>query len=616
MDSQSPFRQKPTEEINYDIKNLFCKYIKKWHWFAISVVICIFFALIYILTSSPVYKSTASIQIRPDRSANLSSQLSVVEGYGYINNKNSGDEIVILSSLKLMLEAISSLDVENTYYYKQNAKYIDLYNQSPIEVIFPENFRGKDLNIVEILIKKANNNYSISIKSNQAKEKLIVTDLRSPISTHLGEIKFIERWNMGSHTYKVINTPIEKLAIEYRKILKVMEESKRSSVIELSLETSSAEKSRDILNSLIKAYLAQDIKHKKQNSLDAISSIDVRLKTISNELFEIEKNIDQLNRQPKSTAKEQELSDAKRLYKAKEANFQFLMEKKEENELRSTTDIPEIQVIDYAYASIRPVAPKKAFALVIAVLMGCIIPLIVIYLLDFFNNKVENRKQLLSLLYAPFLGSVRTNKASQNTITANNEDFQDLRNSLQYILKDKQNPVTLVTSITDEEGKSYIASNLAVSFSSIQKKTVLIDIDTQHSSLTKYFNISQNAKGLVDYICNPDLPLSEITVPYKKNEYLTIIPAGKLTSNTADIIMSKRLDNLISELKKSYEHIIIDTTAVTKNGDTYQLKRFADNTLFVVRQNFTTYNSVKLINEINVAEKLNNISVVLNGTNK
>ncbi len=196
------------------------------------------------------------------------------------------------------------------------------------------------------------------------------------------------------------------------------------------------------------------------------------------------------------------------------------------------------------------------FSLAFAMLIGMIIPFLAIYLQDFFNNKIENKKQIQNLLRVPFLGTVKTNKALKKrtsekefSLSNTDEDFQTLRSNLQYALKDRKSPVISVTSLIDHEGKTYIAANLAKSLASISKKTVLLDIDMQRSDLSKQFGLFGSTKGLVDYVCSPDLEIKDILAPYNGDANLSIIPSGKLTTNTADILMSGRLDELINELK-------------------------------------------------------------------
>lgn len=319
--------------------------------------------------------------------------------------------------------------------------------------------------------------------------------------------------------------------------------------------------------------------------------------------------------------KEREYIELKRRQEVTQSLYVFLLQKKKENDLSLATTTSPAKLLDEAYVLPKPVAPKKSIILLMALMLGCAIPFIVIYLLDLLNNKIQNKKEYQQLVRAPFIGSIGTNKTPDIAVVKEGqttpiiEMFRQLRTNLQFMIANKKNPVILVTSSVSGEGKTFISINLALSFALMKKKVVLLGLDIRNPMLDKYLDMRKDNKGITSFLSNPDIKLQEIILESTStNPNLYVIQAGAVPPNPTELLMSARLDEMIAELKKHFDYIVIDSAPIGVVPDTYELNRVIDNTVYVSRQNYTTREMTTLINDIYKDNRLNNMSVVLNDT--
>lgn len=189
------------------------------------------------------------------------------------------------------------------------------------------------------------------------------------------------------------------------------------------------------------------------------------------------------------------------------------------------------------------------------------------------------------------------------------ESYRTLRTNIQYSSFDKEIKRILVTSAEPGEGKSTTAANLAVAFSQDEKKVLLIDCDLRKPSVHKQFRISNNI-GLSDVVMDNSKLKKAIN---KHNEYLDILPSGKIPPNPSELLGSKAMENLLNELQKEYDIIILDTPPVQAVTDSQILSTKVDGVILVVRAERTKKDSVKFAKESLQKVKANIIGVVLNG---
>lgn len=189
------------------------------------------------------------------------------------------------------------------------------------------------------------------------------------------------------------------------------------------------------------------------------------------------------------------------------------------------------------------------------------------------------------------------------------EAYKDLRTNIQYSSFDKESQIIIVTSSQPGEGKSTTAGNLALAMAQDGKKTLLIDCDLRLPTMHKKFSISNNL-GLSEIIIGKTIFL-EALKPINNN--LSVITAGKIPPNPAEMLGSQNMKRLLEELRKHYEYIILDTPPVLAVSDAQILSNVADGLVLVIRAGVTKKDLViKAKRKIEVV-KGKIIGAILNG---
>ncbi len=178
------------------------------------------------------------------------------------------------------------------------------------------------------------------------------------------------------------------------------------------------------------------------------------------------------------------------------------------------------------------------------------------------------------------------------------EVFRTLRTNIQFMATHKKLKTILITSTLPGEGKSYIASNLAITFAQAGKKVVLIDGDMRKGRLFKIFGI-KSKPGLSNYLCETDLEESNIDIEDYMNpteiEKLWILPAGNVPPNPSELLVSEQMMKLLEDLKRHSDIIIIDGTPSDLVTDSIILSRIVDATVVVTAFKKTKKETLKKV---------------------
>ena len=191
------------------------------------------------------------------------------------------------------------------------------------------------------------------------------------------------------------------------------------------------------------------------------------------------------------------------------------------------------------------------------------------------------------------------------------EQFKMLRSQILFPANGAIPRTILVTSAIPGEGKSVVASNLAVSIAhGIQEHVLLMECDLRRPSLCNIFGF-KNCRGLSDYLSEK----AELKDLFFKTgiEKLTMLPGGALTRNPYELLSSKRMSDLLEEVKNRYEdrYIILDSTPVSVAAETSVLSKFVDGIVLVVRYGKTSRHVIQQIVEKIGKDKF--LGVVFNG---
>jgi capsular exopolysaccharide synthesis family protein len=190
------------------------------------------------------------------------------------------------------------------------------------------------------------------------------------------------------------------------------------------------------------------------------------------------------------------------------------------------------------------------------------------------------------------------------------EQFRIIRSNLQYVLNHIPKPVILVTSSFSGEGKSFISTNIGAVMAVAGKRTVILEFDIRKPKILSHLNLPKSA-GLTNYLLGK-AKLEDLFISVEGSENLFVLPCGPVPPNPAEILLDPKLNELFEYLREHFDAVIMDTAPVGMVSDAMTLSKFADATLYIVRQGHTFKKQVGLIDEFYTQGKLPKISIILN----
>ncbi|MBO4671839.1 MAG: polysaccharide biosynthesis tyrosine autokinase [Bacteroidales bacterium] len=320
------------------------------------------------------------------------------------------------------------------------------------------------------------------------------------------------------------------------------------------------------------------------------------------------------------------LLSVERQQKVKEALYVFLLQKREENELSQAFTAYNTRVITKPHGSSAPTFPSKKKILLIAFLLGLMIPFGIIYLIIVTDTKVRSRKDTEGLS-APFLGEVplsgttrkkkKDNKDSailvkHNKRDAVNEAFRVCRTNLEFMTRGSDSRVVTVTSFNPGSGKTFISSNLGAAMSIKGSKVLLIDGDLRHASLSSL--VGSPKKGLANYLSGEALDVHSLLVQPEGYDNLSVLPVGVIPPNPSELVGSNLFAELVNQVKKEFDYVFIDCPPFNIVADTQIIADMADRTIFVLRAGVLEKSMLSELEGIYQRGTLKNMTVLLNAT--
>lgn len=301
--------------------------------------------------------------------------------------------------------------------------------------------------------------------------------------------------------------------------------------------------------------------------------------------------------------------------------YSYLLQKKEETDISLAVTVPNAKIIDVAYSSHLPVSPKKKIIYLAALLLGLLIPFVIIYILDLLDTKVHNKQDIENELSVPFMGDIPKTEGKEKIVVGTSERssvaeaFRLIRTNLDFMLASnrKESKSIFITSTTSGEGKSFISINLAATLALSGKKVLLMGMDLRAPKVTEYLGIPDK-KGITNYITDESMILEDIIFSLPEIKGLDIISSGAVPPNPAELLMTKRIENLFTIVKSEYDIVIVDTAPVNLVTDTLLLSKYADMFMYVVRANYLDKRLLAVPQSLYNEKRLPNMAIVLNDT--
>jgi capsular exopolysaccharide synthesis family protein len=353
----------------------------------------------------------------------------------------------------------------------------------------------------------------------------------------------------------------------------------------------------------LRVSIIENLRNVKQAYLVSINNIRSRS-------FEANREISSM------PLKENKLLDITRRQKILEQLYSLLLQKKLETSISAASTISNVKVIEAASSSFVPIKPNKKGTYTIVLFLSLAIPILLIFLMEYFNDKVRTKEDIEKETNAPIIGEIShsdqekalvVSKTSRRSIA---EQFRMIRTNLQYIIPRANKQVIMVTSTISGEGKTFISTNIGAVLALTGKRTVIFEFDIRKPKVASTLGLSRKT-GITNFLIG-NSTFEELPIPIPDVENLYVIPCGPVPPNPAELLLSDKISELMEKAKEQFDVVVIDTAPIGLVSDAMTLGKFADVTLYIIRHNHTVKKQLQLLQEIYTQKKLPKVSVIVN----
>ncbi|MTJ12924.1 polysaccharide biosynthesis tyrosine autokinase [Anabaena sp. UHCC 0187] len=285
---------------------------------------------------------------------------------------------------------------------------------------------------------------------------------------------------------------------------------------------------------------------------------------------------------------EQQQRALERRLQVGQTTYQQVFKQLQEMEVVEKQKVGNVRIISEALIPDTAISPKISFNLALGGFLGVLLGIGLALLLEAMDKSLKTVEEAKQLLGYPLLGSIPSLSHKEgigselpirdNPYSSASAAFEMLMTNLNFTLSDKELRVILVTSSIPNEGKSFVAANLAVAKAQMGCRVLLVDADMRRPRQHEIWQLP-NFVGLSNVLVGQ----SELTTPTQVMVGLELLTSGTIPPNPVPLINSQRMDLLIKEYAKEYDFIIIDTPPLSIAAETQILGKLVDGMLLVVR---------------------------------
>lgn len=311
---------------------------------------------------------------------------------------------------------------------------------------------------------------------------------------------------------------------------------------------------------------------------------------------------------------QQDILQLSRDVESGQAVYMQLLNRQQELSIAKSSAIGNVRIIDDAVAQPQPVEPKKVMILLVGFILGAVISLGLVLLRMFLRRGIESPEQLEDAginVYASIpvsetfakktvqLAGWNKNKTSeyQSFLAVENpadlaiEAIRGLRTSLHFAMMEARNNILMISGASPNAGKTFVSSNLAAIISQTGKTVLFIDTDMRKGYTHKLFNLD-NSNGLSDILAGKISAADAIKSV--KDAGFHYISRGVVPPNPAELLMHRRLDELLTWASKNYDLVILDTPPILAVTDAAIIGNYVGTTLLVARFEQNTVKEIEV----------------------
>lgn len=310
-----------------------------------------------------------------------------------------------------------------------------------------------------------------------------------------------------------------------------------------------------------------------------------------------------------------------RNYTVQQGFYNQLIEQKSKYSILRASVVTDNVILELANEPKEHIYPKKSVVISIALILGLLISLATIIAKYLVFNEITSPEDISKYTNAPIVGIIPNTKRNKNKendrlLIENRPDsvftesFRTLRSNLDFITNQNGSKVITISSTVSGEGKTFVAINLGGIMAFMGKRVIMLDLDLRKPKVHVALETS-NDKGMSTLIVGKH-QLKDC-IQQSVVDKFDFITAGPLPPNPSELILKPEFDEIINQLKQTYDIIIIDTPPIGIVADAIYSYQKADFPLYITRVNYSKRNFVYNINYLRDERGVKNLSVVLNG---
>jgi capsular exopolysaccharide synthesis family protein len=351
----------------------------------------------------------------------------------------------------------------------------------------------------------------------------------------------------------------------------------------------------------LKKSISENISASSTTTSISIDEFNMRIRKIKAEM----------NRLPIT---QRQLGNIERKYRLNDAIYNYLLEKHAEAKITQASNLPDDVIIEPAKMG-GLISPNKRRNYMIAFFFGLVVPLGFIWIKNALNNTVQSQDDIEHLTNSPVLGKIMHSRYKTKNVMFEfpksivAESFRALRTNLDFYVRGGQKKVILITSSLEDEGKSFIALNLAMSYAQLGRRTILLDFDLRKPK--SYFKDGEESReGISSYMIDKvNLENLIIKSPHEKLDYVL---SGILPPNPVELLALDKTEKLLAKLKIDYDIIVLDTTPLGQVTDAYLLIDHSEIKIIVTRYGQTIKKIFSFVMKDLNQKNIGNTCIVLN----
>ncbi|NJK84598.1 MAG: polysaccharide biosynthesis tyrosine autokinase [Bacteroidales bacterium] len=347
-----------------------------------------------------------------------------------------------------------------------------------------------------------------------------------------------------------------------------------------------------------------------KNIENSIATTGISVLDAENRIAQLEKEIQKL------PLEERRLISIERDFNVNNNIYNYLLQKRAEASIAKASNVSDDKVLDVALVeNSSRIKPNKRMNYMIGLTIGLLLPLLIIILMEYFRNTIDDLKLFAKQLDLPVLGRIKHNKYEsvvpvfEHPNTTLSETFRTLRTNMQFLIRKNHFTAITITSADSGEGKTFCALNLSASLVMNGHKTLLAAMDLRKPNVYSNLNI-KNDIGISTFLIGKHQPQEIIQTTGIPN--LFIAPAGPVPPNPVELLNSEKLKEFFDFAREEFDFVIVDTPPACIVSDVFIINSFCDFSLFVVRMNYTKKYVTEFLEELKEKKALKNINLVIN----